>query len=136
MVNMYILTTIRRYLTLCNGFIRRHSAKGVKRGTDWSLKMQPWVEQWQGALDDRVEEDRPYDSREYAEYLRWYQPQTRTRLVYVVDPPATYVAAPTDTYPAHFARDAHLAVRYMSFQRFPNGNVVLIIEHFMSLCPG
>lgn len=98
--------------------------------------MQPWVEQWQDALDDRVDEDRPYDSREYAEYLRWYQPQTRIRLVYVVDPPATHVAAPTDTYPAHFAHDAHLAVRYMSFQRFPNGNVVSIIDHFMSLCPG
>lgn len=65
MVNMYILTTIRRYLTLRNGSIRRHGAKGVKRGTDWSLKMQPWVDQWDGALDDRVEEDRPYDSREF-----------------------------------------------------------------------
>lgn len=73
--------------------------------------MQPWIAQWEGALDDRVEEDRPYDIADYAEYLIWYQGRTRTRLVHVVDPPAPHVAAPTDAYPAHFARDAHIAVR-------------------------
>ena len=65
--------------------------------------MNTWVGQWEGALQDRVQEDTPYDLSTYDAYLRWYAPQTRTRLVLAADEPAPRVSAPTDTYPVHFA---------------------------------
>ena len=79
--------------------------------------MNTWVEQWEGALQDRVQEDTPYDLSTYDAYLRWYAPQTRTRLVLAADEPAPRVPAPTDTYPVHFAQDVHRAVRYILLRK-------------------
>ena len=75
--------------------------------------MDSWVGQWEGALQDRVQEDTPYDQRTYDEYIRWYAPQTRTRLVLAADEPAPRLPAPTDTYPVHLAQDVHHAERYI-----------------------
>ena len=75
--------------------------------------MVTWVQQWEGALQDYVREDNPYDHSAYDEYLRWYAPQTRTRLVLDADQPAPHVPALTDTHPVHFAQDVHRAVRYI-----------------------
>ena len=80
--------------------------------------MDSWVGQWEGALQDRVQEDIPYDHRSYDEYIRWYAPQTRTRLVLAADEPAPRVPAPTDTYPVHLAQDVHNAVRYIQLRKF------------------
>ena len=78
--------------------------------------MEPWVAQWANALEDCVQEDAPYDPSAYDEYLRWYAPQTHTRLVHVVDPPPARVPTPTDAYPVHFARNVHLAVGTLVFR--------------------
>ena len=54
--------------------------------------MNTWVGLWEGALQDRVQEDTPYDLSTYDAYLRWYAPQTRTRLVLAADEPAPSAA--------------------------------------------
>lgn len=99
----------------CNGTFRRHSRRGGTR-TQWPGKMEPWVAQWANAHEDCVPEDGPYDPSAYDEYLRWYAPQTRTRLVHVVDPPPARVPALTDAYPLHLARNVHLVVRKIVFE--------------------
>lgn len=85
-----------------------HSRRGATR-TQWPAKMEPWVTQWVNAHEDLVQEDAPYDPTSYDEYLRWYAPRTRTRLVHVVDPLPDRVPAPTDAYPVHFMRNLHVA---------------------------
>ena len=80
--------------------------------------MNTWVEQWEGTLQDRVQEVTPYNLSTYDAYLRWYAPQTRTRLVLAADEPAPRVPAPTDTYPVHLAQDVHNAVRYIQLRKF------------------
>ena len=99
----------------CSGTFRRHSRRGGTR-TQWPTKMEPWVAQWANALQGCVQEYAPYDPSVYDEYLRWYAPQTGTRLVRVVDPPPAHVPAPTDAYPVHFAQNIHLTVRTLVAQ--------------------
>ena len=65
--------------------------------------MEPWVALWVNALEECVQDDAPYDPSVYDEYLRWYTPQTRTRLVHVIDPSPAHVPALIDAYPVHFA---------------------------------
>ena len=79
--------------------------------------MNTWVDQWEGALQDRVEEETPYDLSTYDAYLCWYASHARTKLVLAADEPAPRVPAPTDTYPVHFAQDVHCAVRYILLRK-------------------
>ena len=54
----------------------------------WLDKMSSWVEAWISAYDDLVQEDAPYDSETYEEYMECYASRTRLRRVrVVVNPP-------------------------------------------------
>ncbi|CAL4994792.1 unnamed protein product [Urochloa decumbens] len=50
-------------------------------------RMQPWMDAWEQATQDRVTEQAPYDPTSYHVYLQWYVPRTRTRLVCIQHEP-------------------------------------------------
>ena len=62
-------------------------------------RMQMWLEQWNNAGADIINEEASYDPSTQPVYLQWYVPRTRTRLLRVGEPP---VPAPrartTDLY--------------------------------------
>jgi hypothetical protein len=53
--------------------------------TFWVDRIQPYVDAWVAAAasENVVTEDRPHDDREWEEYIQWYTPRTRTRVMYV-----------------------------------------------------
>ena len=71
-------------------------------------KVRPYVESRAAALDDIVFEDRPHSDEAFTDYLRWYLPKTRTRVVHV--PPKALIepAAVSETYP--LVRDQNFAI--------------------------
>ena len=74
----------------------------------WADKVHPYIESWATALDDIIFEDRPHSDKAFADYLRWYIPRTRTRVVHV--PPKALIepAAVSETYP--LVRDQNFAI--------------------------
>ena len=79
----------------------------------WADKVRPYVESWAAALDDVVFEDRPHSDEVFADYLRWYLPRTRTRVVHVPAGALIKPAAVSETYPLvrehNFAIEVHLS---------------------------
>ncbi|TVU50900.1 hypothetical protein EJB05_02297, partial [Eragrostis curvula] len=59
-----------------------YTRKGQAAGTSWWTRLEPWVVQWGQALEDVIQETRPFTSEAYEEYLRWYIPRTRTRVTH------------------------------------------------------
>jgi hypothetical protein len=53
--------------------------------TFWVDGIQPYVDAWvaTAASENVVIEDRPHDDRAWEEYIQWYTPRTRTRVMYV-----------------------------------------------------
>lgn len=86
----------------------RWTRQGQPPGALWADKIRPFMESWAQALDDVVFEDRPYSDEAFADYLRWYLPRTRTRVVYV--PPQARMGPPpvSETYP--IVRDQNFAI--------------------------
>ena len=60
------------------------------------------------ALDDVVFEDRPHSDEAFADYLRWYLPRTRTRVVHIPPDARIEAAAESKTYPV--VRDQNFAI--------------------------
>ena len=84
-------------------------------------RMQPWIDAWGQALQDRVDEQAPYDSGSYHAYLQWYTPRSRTRLVRIIQQQAEGPLLPPQSllYPGHVGQALHQAVRtslLISFQ--------------------
>ena len=72
--------------------------------------MALYVSAWVQALQDVVEETRPFDERSFKDYLRWYVPRTRTRVTYTLEGVRPHVMSTTEAYPGHWDEDAALAV--------------------------
>nr|CCI55288.1 PH01B001G05.11 [Phyllostachys edulis] len=66
---------------------------------------------WLHALEDVIQEDAPYDSREYEEYIEWYSSRTRVCCVRVVDDPPRHKAVTSDTYPTYLNSAFHCVIR-------------------------
>jgi hypothetical protein len=60
------------------------------------------------ALDDVVFEDRPHSDKAFADYLRWYLPRTRTRVVHVPPEAPIEPVAVSEMYP--LVRDQNFAI--------------------------
>lgn len=73
--------------------------------TPWSQKIQPYVDDWDAALDAIHYQDRPFDYDEFMDYLHWYLPRTRTRVAYVPDVVPVDTEPVTQAYP--MSRDYH-----------------------------
>ncbi|CAN6351086.1 unnamed protein product [Urochloa humidicola] len=80
-----------------------------KAQDDLTQRMQPWIDAWALALEDRVEEQSPYDPGSYHVYLQWYVQRTRTRLVSIQEHDDEPVPQ-TLLYPGHAGRALHQAV--------------------------
>ena len=83
--------------------------------------MQPWIDAWGQALQDRVDEQAHYDSGSYHAYLQWYTPRSRTRLVRIIQQQAEGPLLPPQSllYPGHTGQALHQAVHtslLISFQ--------------------
>ena len=74
--------------------------------------MAPYVAAWAQALQDIVEEVRPFNERNFNGYLWWYVPHTRTRVTYTPEGVRPHIASTTEAYPVHWDEDAALTVSY------------------------
>ena len=86
----------------------RWTRQGQPPRSLWADKVRPYVESWAAALDDVVFEDRPHSDEAFADYLRWYLPRTRTRVVHIPPEPPIEPAAVSETYP--LVRDQNFAI--------------------------
>ena len=82
--------------------------QGQPPGSRWADKVLPYVDSWAEAVDDVVFEDRPHSDEAFADYLEWYLPRTRTRVVHVPPEPRIGFAPVSETYPP--ARDQNFAL--------------------------
>ena len=64
------------------------------------------------ALDDVVFEDRPHNDEAFADYLRWYLPKTRTRVMHVPPDVRIEAARVSKTYPVVRDQNFTIAVRF------------------------
>uniref|UniRef100_A0A0E0QHL3 Aminotransferase-like plant mobile domain-containing protein n=1 Tax=Oryza rufipogon TaxID=4529 RepID=A0A0E0QHL3_ORYRU len=71
-------------------------------------RMTPWIEAWSQALNDVVQETRPYDHNTYEQYMAWYSSQTRIRLLAPEDPDEQGPPTIDQIYDMHLAPPAHL----------------------------
>ncbi|CAN6164212.1 unnamed protein product [Urochloa humidicola] len=72
-------------------------------------RMQPWMDAWEQATQDRVYEQAPYDPTSYHVYLQWYVQRTRTRLVSIRQRPEEATVPHALLYPGHAGRALHEA---------------------------
>ena len=86
----------------------RWTRQGQPPGSRWADKVRPYVDSWAAALDDVVFEDRPHSDEAFADYLRWYLPRTRTRVVHVPPDARIEAARVSETYPV--VRDQNFAI--------------------------
>ena len=77
----------------------RWTRQGPPLSSLWAGKVRPYIDSWAAALDDVVFEDRPHNDEAFADYLRWYLPRTRTRVVHVPPEALIEAAAVTEMYP-------------------------------------
>lgn len=84
--------------------------QGVAYEATWATKMEPWIEQWNGAETDVHEPQALYDPLSYDAYLRWYHGATRVRLFPVPDAPEDHVPDITDTFATQPTEAFHLMV--------------------------
>ncbi|RLN13664.1 hypothetical protein C2845_PM09G10190 [Panicum miliaceum] len=90
--------------------VHKWTRQGQPPGSLWADKVRPFVEFWAEALDDMVFEDRPHSDEVFADYLRWYLPRTRTRVVHVQPQPQMVAAVVSETY--RLVRDQNFAIAY------------------------
>ncbi|XP_062209040.1 uncharacterized protein LOC133910786 [Phragmites australis] len=64
---------------------RRVYKKGPAGWHLWVDRLAPYVSAWTYALEDIVEEPRPFIEPSFEEYLRWYVPRTRKQVNYTPD---------------------------------------------------
>ena len=85
---------------------------GPTTGSRWADKVRPYVDSWAAALDDVVFGDRPHNDEAFADYLRWYLPRMRTRVVHV--PPDAWIEAArvSEKYPVVRGQNFAIAVRF------------------------
>lgn len=86
---------------------RRLTKLGVPASSAWVTKLHDWVEAWNDAAQQVAAPIGPHTDRSYGEYLRYYKPRTRSRIVYPDMTPQAHQASSEDTYPYH--RDEALA---------------------------
>ena len=85
----------------------------------WVTRVQPWVDGWDQAEENVALATPAHTEASYREYLSWYQPQTRCRLIYADMQPQPHVATPQDGYARH--RDEALAGAVsQNYHRFSN----------------
>lgn len=89
-------------------------------------RMQSWMDAWAQAVQDRVEEQSPYDPGTYHVYLQWYVQRTRTRLVCIKHPQEQDTVPHALLYPGHAGRALHQAVRDSKLA-FINFNYIQLI---------
>jgi len=94
--------------------VHRWTRQGQPPRSLWADKVRPYIESWAEALDDVIFEDRPHSDEAFADYLRWYLPRTRTRVVHV--PPGAPIesAAVSETYPLVRDQNFAIAVRLLN----------------------
>ena len=63
-------------------------------------------------LDDVIFEDRPHNDEAFADYLQWYLPRARTRVVHVPPEARIEAAAVSETYPLVRDQNFVIAVRF------------------------
>ena len=67
---------------------------------------------WATALDNMIMEGRPHDDAAWGQYLRWYLPRTRVRVLPTYTELPRRTPAITDTYPAARDQGASIAVSF------------------------
>ncbi|CAN6371683.1 unnamed protein product [Urochloa humidicola] len=72
-------------------------------------RMQPWMDAWEQAAQDRVDKQALYDPTSYHVYLQWYAPRTRTRLVSMKQRPEQATVPHALLYPGHVGWALHQA---------------------------
>ncbi|CAO2168555.1 unnamed protein product [Urochloa humidicola] len=72
-------------------------------------RMQPWIDAWEQATEDRVYEQAPYDPVSYLVFLQWYVQTTRTWLVSIRQRPEEATVPHAILYPGHAGRALHEA---------------------------
>ena len=90
----------------------RWTRQGQPPGSLWADKVRPYVDSWAAALDDVVFKDRPHIDEAFADYLRWYLPRTRTRVVHVPPEARIEAAAVFEMYPLVRDQNFAIAVRF------------------------
>ncbi|XP_039803517.1 uncharacterized protein LOC120667522 [Panicum virgatum] len=90
--------------------VHRWTRQGQPPGSRWADKVRPYVDSWAVAFDDVVFEDPPHSDEAFADYLRWYLPRTRTRVVHVPPEGPIEAARVSETYPV--VRDQNFAIAY------------------------
>ena len=86
----------------------RWTRQGQPPRSLWADKVHPYVESWAAALGDVVFEDRPHSDEAFTDYLRWYLPRTRTRVVHIRPEAPIEPAVVSETYP--LVRDQNFAI--------------------------
>jgi hypothetical protein len=99
--------------------IRTSNAGGhVRVGALWAVKVLPYVQAWESALYDLVDEHRPHSEEAFAAYLRWFLPRTWTRVMHIPQQPGIEPEQVTDTYP--LSRDQNLGMAVCLNSSFPS----------------
>ena len=91
-------------------------------------RMQTWIDAWDVAHQDLVEEDEPFDVTSYHLYLQWYMPRTRTRLVCMKHRQDEGMVPQALLYPGHAGRSLHEAVCVHNFLQ-----IRLLLLHYMTI---
>lgn len=107
----------KRFPNYLFNVLHRQTRQGGGPGS-WTQKMQPYLDRWASALDDRVQEYRPHTWHEFVQYLRWYMPRTRLRVMHVPRQLPTETAPVTQTYPQGRDYTYDLAVRTLIHHYF------------------
>jgi hypothetical protein len=97
-------------------FFQVQNARPRKPLANLMQRMQPFMDAWDQALQDRVVEQAPYDSASYHVYLHCYVPRTRTRFVSIRQRQEDAPMLPQALLdPGHAGQVLHQAVRTFLF---------------------
>jgi hypothetical protein len=58
----------------------------------------PYVQAWDSAIDDIVDDHRPHLEEAFTAHLQWFLPRTHTRIMHIPQQPRTEPVQVTDTY--------------------------------------
>ncbi|WVZ62589.1 hypothetical protein U9M48_012323 [Paspalum notatum var. saurae] len=79
--------------------VHRFVQTGQAVGQVWAPRIAEFVAKWAAALDDVVMEGRPHDDAVWGQYLRWYLPRTRVRVLPTLQELPRQTPSVLDTYP-------------------------------------
>ncbi|RLM58053.1 transposon protein, putative, mutator sub-class [Panicum miliaceum] len=104
-----------RVFTLSHGptkswLLQFSTRQGQAPGALWAAKVLPYVQAWDSAVDDVVDDHRPHSEEAFTAYLQWFLPRTRTRVMHIPQHPRTEPAQVTDTYPLSRDQNFGMAV--------------------------